>query len=582
MKTQIKYPVFILLIIFLCSCKGDQPKIETDNTLDIAIRREPKMLNPYLNPTVIAREVYQYIFVPMADFDPVTYELRPILIKSIPEGEKIEEGPYAGGTKYSLEFKEEAKWDNGTPVTGKDFLFSLKAIKHPGTNTANYKNYLKWVSDVIVDPSNERKVDIFFKEYYILAKELAATLQVYPQYIYDPQNVLDEVSLTDLGGPDAEKIVESNPRLSAFASEFNSVKFSRETAINAGPYELTEWISNQSIILKRKEDYWASETDNPFLQSYPEKIVFHIIPDETSSITQVKEGNIDLIMNVSSSSYIDLKENGVYGSQFQFLTQELMKFYYIAINNSKPELADPDIRRALAKLNDVPKLIELLENGLGSQTVGIFNTKKAYYNSSLKPINLDIAGAKEIFEAEGWSDSNNDGSVDKVLNGKHVEMDLDIHITGSELSKNVALLLQENAKKAGVKINIITKKYVDIKRDNLKTRDYDLIPLLLSQDLALDDPYGKWHSDNDDPTKANDVSYNSEKADNLIDNIRSARDDESRNKYYKELQEVMYNDQPVIFLYNPVERIILSNRWEGKSTLKRPGYLGNTFKAKSK
>jgi len=580
MKTQIKFPIFLLIMILLFSCKGDQPKVETDNTLDIAIRREPKMVNPYLNPTSVAREVYQYIFPSMADFDPVTYKLNPILIKSIPEGEKIEEGPYAGSTKYSLEFKEEAKWDNGSPITGKDFLFSIKAIKHPGTNVATYKDYVKWISDVVVDPSNERKVDIYFKKYYILAKELAVTLPVYPQYVYDPTYAMDEVELTQLSGPNAEEIIASNSKLSEFADEFNSVKFARETVSNAGPYRLKEWISNQSIILEKKEDYWAADSDNPFLVAYPDKIVFHIISDETSSITQVKEGNIDLVMNVSSASYEDLKANEVYSDQFQFMTQELMKFYYIAINNSKPELADPDIRRALAKLNDIPKLIEVLENGLGNQTVGIFNSKKAYYNSELKPIELDIEGAKEIFKEEGWTDSNNDGSVDKVLNGKRVEMDLDIYITGSELSKNVALLLQENAKKAGVKINIITKKYVDIRRDNLKTRDYDMIPLLLSQDLALDDPYSKWHSENDDPSKANDISYNSPEADELIDKIRSARDDESRNRYYKELQKVMYEDQPVIFLYSPVERIILSKKWEGKSTLKRPGYLGNTFRAK--
>lgn len=577
---QIKYPVFILLMILLYSCKGDLPKVDTDNTLDIAIRREPKMLNPYLNPTAAAREVNQYMFISMADFDPVTYELIPILIKSIPEVEKVEEGPYAGGTKYTLEFKEEAKWDNGTPITGKDFLFSMKAIKHPGTNAATYRDYAKWVSDVVVDPTNERKVEIYFKEYYILAKELVVTLQVYPKYVYDPTNALDGVSLKELSGENAKAVLEANPKLKEFATEFNSVKFSRETVSNAGPYKLKDWVSNQSIILEKKENYWAAESDNPFLQAYPEKIVFHIIPDETSSITQVKEGNIDLVMNVSSASYEDLKENEVYGSQFQFLTEELMKFYYIAINNSKPELADPDIRRALAKLNDNSKLIELLENGLGKPTVGIFNNKKPYYNKSLKPIELDIEGAKKIFMEEGWSDSNNDGSVDKVLNGKRVEMELDILITGSELSKNVALLLQENAKKAGVKINIITKKYVDIKRDNMKTRDYDLIPLLLSQDLALDDPYSKWHSENDDPSKSNDVSYNSPEADALIDKIRSARDDDSRNKYYNELQEVMYRDQPVIFLYSPVDRIILSNNWEGKSTLKRPGYLGNTFKPK--
>ena len=149
-----------------------------------------------------------------------------------------------------------------------------------------------------------------------------------------------------------------------------------------------------------------------------------------------------MIPAASPESFFDLKENEEYNEGFDFLTQELMRYYYIAINNSKPELSDPDIRRALAKLNDVPKLVEVLENGLGNQTVGIINQKKPYYNSDLKPIPLDIEGAKAIFAEEGWKDTNNDGTIDKMLNGKKVEMELDIHITGSDLSNNIALLLQ--------------------------------------------------------------------------------------------------------------------------------------------
>ncbi len=57
MNMQMKYPVFILLAILFFSCKGDPPKIQLDDSLDIAIRQEPKMLNPYLNPTSTAREV---------------------------------------------------------------------------------------------------------------------------------------------------------------------------------------------------------------------------------------------------------------------------------------------------------------------------------------------------------------------------------------------------------------------------------------------------------------------------------------------------------------------------------------------
>lgn len=576
-----KSPVFILLMILLFSCKSEQPTISVDNTLDVAIRREPKMLNPYLNPTSAAREVYQYIFVPMADFHPDTYELNPILITSIPEGEELTEGPFAGGTKYTIEFRDDAKWDNGSPITGNDLLFSLKAIYLPGTNAATYRSYLKQVSAAEVDPNNERIIHIYFKDYYILEKELVATLQVYPQYVYDPNNTLSSIKFSDLKSPDVDKLVEENASLTEFANEFNSVKFAREIVSNAGPYKFKEWISSQKIVLEKKDNYWAPNSTNPALQAVPEEIVFHIIPDETAAVTQLKEGNIDLLKNVTSEAFFELKKSEIYGDKFDFLTVDLMRFYYIAINNSKPELADPDVRRALAKLNDVPKLIEILESGLGSQTVGIFNEKKPYYNTSLKPIELDIEGAKKIFQDEGWSDSNSDGSIDKVINGQRVEMDLDMYITGSDLSKNVALLLQENAKKAGVKINIITKKFTETKRDNLKTRDYDLIPLSLTQSLVLDDPYSKWHSENDMPSKANDVSYNSAEADELIENILVTRDSKTRNEYYMKLQKVMYDDQPVIFLYNPTEKMILDNKWEGKSTMKRPGYLANTFKPKS-
>ncbi len=574
-----KYSAFIFAILsfFLFSCKGDNATKVVDNVLDIAMLKEPTMLNPVLNPGATERIVFHNVFAPMADFHPETYELSPILIKAIPDGEPIIDGPYKGGTKYSIEIKDEAKWDNGTPITAKDIAFTLKAIKHPNTNAAGYRSYMKWVTEVEVDPQNQNRATFYFKDYYILAKELVVTVEVYPQYHYDPEDAMSEISIPELDSENAKDLISKNPKLVAFAKTFNDVKFARESINGAGPYKLKEWVSNQYIVLEKKENYWAEGTDIPSLMASPDELKFHFISDETATISQMKEGNIDVFANMSGNTFFDLKSNETYGGDFQYFTPELMKFYYIAINNSKPELSDPDVRRALAKLVDVPKLIKILEGGLGSPTIGMINEKKAYYNKDLKPIALDIAGAKELLSKEGWKDTNNDGTIDKKFNGQKIEMDLDIHITGSELSKNIGLLLQENAKKVNININIITKEYKDTRRENLKKRDYDLIPSILGQDLALDDPYAKWHSDNDDPAKLNDVSYRSKKADELIDNIRSTQDDTKRFQYYIDLQKVMYDDQPVIFLYNPQEKIIVSKNWNASSTMKRPGYFAGTF-----
>ncbi|MFT4533781.1 MAG: peptide/nickel transport system substrate-binding protein [Saprospiraceae bacterium] len=577
--TMNKKAIFIFTIcsIFLFSCKEDSSVKVADNVLDIAMLKEPTMLNPLLTPGSTERIVFHNIFAPMADFDPDTYELSPILIKAIPDGEPITDGPYKGGTQYTVEIKEEAKWDNGSPITAKDVVFTLKAIKHPNTNAAGYRSYMQWVSDVKVDPKNPKKATFYFKDYYILAKELAVTVEIYPQYHYDSENAMAEISIPEMDSEKAKDLIDANPKLGAFAKAFNSVKFTRESISGAGPYRLKEWISNQYITLEKKKNYWAKDTNIPSLMAKPDELKFHFIADETATISQMKEGNIDVFANMSGNTFFDLKENETYKDDFQYFTPELMKLYYIAINNSKPELSDPDVRRALAKLVDIPKLINILEGGLGRQTVGSINEKKGYYNNDLTPIAFDIEGAKVILSNEGWKDTNNDGVIDKKINGNKIEMDLDIHITGSELSKNIGLLMQENAKKVNIKINIITKKWSDTKRENLKKRDYDLIPSVLGQDLALDDPYSKWHSENDDPAKSNDVSYRSDKADDLINKIRSTQDDDQRSQYYKDLQKVMYDDQPVIFLYNPQEKIIVSKKWKASSTMKRPGYFAGTF-----
>jgi peptide/nickel transport system substrate-binding protein len=574
-----KYSIFVfsVFVFLFISCKGDTTKEVPDNVLDIAMLKKPAALNPLINPGSTARVVFRNIFATMADYHPETYELSPILIKSVPDGEPINSGPYKGGIKYTIEIREDAKWDNGSPITAKDVLFTIKAIKHPSTNCAGYRSLMKWVTDVEIDPDNPRKATFFFKDYYILAKEVTVTAEVYPQYHYDPENVMDEISIPELDSEDAKTIIDKNPKLVSFANDFNGVKFARESVSGAGPYKLKEWATGQYIILEKKENYWAADTDVPSLMAKPDEIKYHFIADETATISQMKEGNIDVFANMSGSTFFDLKKNETYKDDFQFLTPELMKYYYIAINNSKPELSDPDVRRALAKLVDIPKLINILEGGLGRQTVGPINEKKSYYNKDLTPITFDVDGAKEILNSEGWEDTNNDGIIDKTINGQKIEMDLDMYITGSELSKNIGLLLQENAKKVNININIITKAYKDIVRENIKKRDYDLIPLVLGQDLALDDPYTKWHSDNDDPAKKNDISYRSKEADELIDNIRSTQDDAQRSQYYKDLQKVMYDEQPVIFLYNPQEKIIVSKDWIASSTMKRPGYFAGTF-----
>lgn len=156
-------------------------------------------------------------------------------------------------------------------------------------------------------------------------------------------------------------------------------------------------------------------------------------------------------------------------------------------------------------------------------------------------------------------------------------MKLDFLITGSQLSKNIAILFQESAKKVGVEINIVTKKNALMQKENMSNFNFDMAALANSLDAAPDDPYSRWHSDNAIPGKRNQVGYVNKASDKLIESIRSTRDLDERKKYYLELQELMYDDQPAIFLYSPLQKIMITNRLNATTTTKRPGYLANTF-----
>ena len=83
--------------------------------------------------------------------------------------------------------------------------------------------------------------------------------------------------------------------------------------------------------------------------------------------------------------------------------------------------------------------------------------------------------------------TNNDGILDKEIDGNKKDLTLTMHITGSTISKSIAILFQETTKQAGVKLNIVTKSYKVMKKENLSNFNFDLTLSAISTDTAPDD-----------------------------------------------------------------------------------------------
>src|SRR6187397_1432270 len=92
--------------------------------------------------------------------DQVKQGLKPVLIKSLPEVS-------ADNLEFTYELLDEASWDDGSPLTADDVLFTLKVVKCPLTDNPAQKTLYENVKTFIPDASDPKKFKLVMKKKYI-------------------------------------------------------------------------------------------------------------------------------------------------------------------------------------------------------------------------------------------------------------------------------------------------------------------------------------------------------------------------------------------------------------------------------
>ena len=173
-----------------------------------------------------------------------------------------------------------------------------------------------------------------------------------------------------------------------------------------------------------------------------------------------------------------------------------------------------------------------------------------------------IEKAKSLLAEAGWTDSNGNGIVDKVIDGELTEMTLEFLYTPTvPFQDGLTALVQESAKQAGIDIQRVGMGTREVNQ-KLRQRDYEMAGSGAGSNPIPDDPSQYWHCDSARPGGSNYSGYCSEEADAIIDAIRASNDLTERIGLYKQLQAVIYEDQPVVFLFSPMNKIIVHNRFK--------------------
>ncbi|MFK7806542.1 MAG: ABC transporter substrate-binding protein [Saprospiraceae bacterium] len=575
----------LFLLIVFSSCRKPSKEHQEDFTVRVRLAADPGKLSPLLSLNGYAEQVQKNLFLSLQEFDPKDYSLRPVLITQPPQYQSIDTGMFAGGVAYHFEILAEAEWDDGTAVLANDYVFSLKAMFNPSVaGAAPYRSFFDFVGDVIIDENNPKKFSILTNKSYILAEAALSSIAVYPAAVYDSEDLMKSFSI-----PDLQKGVfteEDQKNLASFAEKFESQFHTTDPKgiIGCGPYALTEWESGQQILLQKKKNWWGDKlaARYPELQAIPEEIRYQIIPDNAAALTALKNGQLDVVSDINPQAFTELQQNNYVKEKFKFHTPPYLSYSYIALNRNRPALNDPKVRRALAHLVDVEQIIKSNLFGLAQRVTGPIHPSKSFYNHKLAPISFDTKKAIELLNEAGWTDSDKDGLLDKMIKGKKEYLNLDyLYSSDNEIGVAVAELLKQEAKRVGIDINIKGMEFRAAVKA-YRSREYDLAFFLWSKLPGPQDMKQIWHTSSDTPNGGNRTGFGDQASDLLIDSIRTTLDEERRKDLYLRIQKRIYDDQPYIFLFAPLERIAISKKIEAETSALRPGFSVRHFEQSGK
>ncbi|MCB0705959.1 MAG: hypothetical protein KDC34_11640 [Saprospiraceae bacterium] len=582
------FTLFLVLGTLLFTACKEEPKTDwkrTGNEQIIRLESEPAGINPVLMvfdrySAQVIGDLFQYLM----EIDPKTMMLSPVLIKAAPVVEEITSGPLEGGTIYHFDILDEAVWDDGKPITGYDYAFTIKTIMNPVVPAQQTRPYFESLADVQVDPENPKKFSVYMKEKYILAEEvLVGAAPVMPAHLFDPEGLMSKVSIVDLVDTAKTALLESDPDMIAFADLFSSDKYNRDIEFlrGSGAYKVVEWESGQRLVLEKKADWWGDALSDQYsgLKAIPDKIIYKPVPDVVAAATLTRSESFDIVPLLDSKDFSSMRQEEQMQNIYEFYTPTQMMFYLTYINTKDERLNDKRVRRAFAHLMNLDEIIETLFFGLGERIIGPIHPSKDYYNRDLKPIDFNTQKASELLTEAGWIDSNGNGVVDKEINGELVEMRIEYLTTQTPASQNIALLFIENARKVGVEVQLVTKDFQTWK-DEMNNRNYLLAGAGLGAQPILDDLYQIWHTSSDTPTGFNRMGFGNARSDQILEDIRVTLDKPKRDALYRELQEIIYDEQPVIFLLAPQGRVMVHKRWDSFTSAVRPGYFPRAYELK--
>ena len=462
------------------------------NVLVVGQIAEPKSLDPHAVTAQNDFRIVVNIYDGLTRYKDGTLEPEP----SLAESWEISED----GTVYTFTLREGVTFHDGTPFDAEAVKFNFDRMldeDHPYHDTGPFP------------------LAFFFSAVEDVAVVDARTVRFTLNAPYAP-------FLSNLAYP-------TGLMVSPAAVEQHGADYGRNP-VGTGAYRFEEWQSNQRVVVTRNEDYWDGPPEL-------EAVVYRPITDANTRIAEMLSGGIDVLSEVPPDSLAQFRTDDAYTVH----EQAGPHVWFLILNMKEGPFTDQRVRQAANYAIDKQALVENVLQGTAEIAAGPTPPAFAWaHNEALEPYPHDPEKAMALLEEAGYDGEEltfyvtegGSGMLDPVAMGTAIQADLE------EVGMNVSIETYEWNTFLG-EVNPGLEGKADMAEMAWMTNDPDTLPFLALRSEAMPDKGG-----------FNSGYYSNPEVDALLEEARRVTDQDRRAELYKEMQEIVHEDAPWVFVAN--------------------------------
>ena len=239
----------LALILLLASCSASSNQGTSKNQLVIGLGGDPSILDP----------AFSYD----GSIPPVVNQISEGLLK-FKDGRTIEPNlaekwERLDAMTYLYQIRQGVTFQDGSPMTTDDVLFSMERIRDP--KTASPMIYMYTNVDKI-EKVDEWTIKVTLKQPDAFWQYVPATAACH---------------------------VISKAHYNAHLKDFGKAEGG---LLGTGPFRFISWTSGSEIVLERYDGYWDKKSGGPYL----DKLIYKIVPDANTQVIGLKNGELGMLI----------------------------------------------------------------------------------------------------------------------------------------------------------------------------------------------------------------------------------------------------------------------------------------------